>query len=130
MAKRPAGQANGLSPPSAAVAARPDQSPQRPQHDISGEKAAQLLRLVSNWGVPHQYERSLRLTEGGLQSNRFLLTVNAKDIPDDALSQVLAVCDQFQMPPHLRDAAIANFAMAKCVHFGFEGNPDSIVCKL
>ena len=44
--------------------------------------------------------------------------------------QTLAVCDQFQMPPHLRDAATANFSTAKCIHFGFEGNPDSIVCKL
>jgi tryptophan halogenase len=130
MPKMRAEQAKGLSPAAAAIAARPDQSPQRPQHDISGEKAAQLIRLVGNWGVPHQYERSLRLIEGGLQSNRFLLTINAKDIPDDALSQTLAVCDQFQMPPHLRDTAIENFAMAKCVHFGFEGNPDSIVCKL
>jgi tryptophan halogenase len=130
MPKLRAEQAKGLSPAAAAVAARPDQSPQRPQHDISGEKAAQLLRLVSAWGVPHQYERSLRLTEGGLQSNRFLLTINARDIPGDALSQALAVCDQFQMPSHLRDAAIENFAIAKCVHFGFEGNPDSIVCKL
>jgi tryptophan halogenase len=130
MPKLRAEQAKGLSPGAAAVAARPDQSPQRPQHDISGEKAAQLIRLVGNWGVPHQYERSLRLIEGGLQSNRFLLTINAKDIPADALSQVLAVCDQFQIPPDLRDAAIANFSIAKCVHFGFEGNPDSIVCKL
>jgi tryptophan 7-halogenase len=130
MPKMRAEQAKGLSPAAAAVAARPDQSPQRPQTDISGEKAAQLLRLVGNWGVPHQYERSLRLIETGLQSNRFLLTINAKDIPGDGLSQVLAVCDQFQMPFRLRDAAIANFSMAKCIHFGFEGSPDSIVCKL
>jgi tryptophan halogenase len=34
------------------------------------------------------------------------------------------------MPDHLRTAAAENFAMARCVHFGFEGNPDSIVCKL
>jgi len=129
-ARMRAEQAKALSPGAAAVAARPDQTPQRPAQDASGERAAQLLRLVGAWGVPHQYERSLRLTEGALQANRFLLTVNTSDIPPDALSQVLAVCDRFEMPAHLRAAAVEHFAMARCVHFGFEGQPDSIVCKL
>jgi tryptophan halogenase len=130
MAKMRADQAKALNPGDAAVAARPDQNLQRPQQDISGEKAAQLLRLVSAWSVPHQYERSLRLTEGALQANRFLLTVNRNDLRGDAAAQALAVCDQFEMPPRLRAAAVENFDIAKCIHFGFEGNPDSIVCKL
>jgi tryptophan halogenase len=123
-------EAKALSPQAAASAARPGQGPQRPAQDPSGEKAAQLLRLVGAWGAPHQYERSLRLSEAGLQANRYLLTVNAKDIPADAVGQTLAICDQFAMPPAMREAAAANFALAKCVHFGFEGDPDSIVCKL
>lgn len=130
VARMRAEQAKTLAPGAAAVATRPDQSPQRPQHDISGEKAAQLLRMISAWGVPHQYERSLRMAEGALQANRFLVTVNASDIPGEAAAQTLAVCDHFQIPSRLRAAALENFAMAKCVHFGFEGNPDSIVCKL
>jgi tryptophan halogenase len=130
MARMRADQAKALNPGAAAVAARPDQNVQRPQQDISGEKAAQLLRLVGAWGVPHQYERSLRLTQGALQANRFLLTVNTSDLQGEAASRALAVCDQFEMPPRLRAAAADNFAMAKCLHFGFEGNPDSIVCKL
>ena len=130
VARMRAEQAKALAPGAAAVATRPDQSPQRPRQDMSGEKAAQLLRMISAWGIPHQYERSLRLTEGSLQANRFLITVNTSDIPDDAAAQTLAVCDQFGMPPGLRAAAVENFAIAKCVHFGFEGNPDSIVCKL
>ena len=123
-------QAKALAPADAAVAARPGQTPQRPPADMSGEKAAQLLRMVGGWGIPHQYERSLRLSAGSLQANRFLLTMNARDIPGDPSSQALAVCDQFAMPPSLREAAAENFAMAKCVHFGFEGDPDSIICKL
>ena len=129
-ARMRADQAKTLAPADAAVAARPDQSPQRPRQDVSGEKAAQLLRMIGGWGVPHQYERSLRLTEGAMQANRFLLTVNVRDIQGDAVERTLAVCDHFQIPSHLRDAAVANFRMAKCVHFGFEGSPDSIVCKL
>ena len=130
VARMRAEQAKNLSPGAAAVATRPDQSPQRPEHDISGERAAQLLRMISAWGVPHQYERSLRVAEGALQANRFLVTVNASDIPAEVAAQTLAICDHFQMPSGLRTAALDNFAMAKCVHFGFEGNPDSIICKL
>ena len=123
-------QAKALAPADAAVATRPGLTPQRPPADVSGEKAAQLLRAIGSWGIPHQYERSLRLSEGSLQANRFLLTMNARDIPGDPLAQALAVCDQFGMPPALREAAAANFTMAKCVHFGFEGDPESIICKL
>jgi tryptophan halogenase len=132
-ARMRAEQAKAMVPAAAAVAARPDQTPQRPQGDVSGERAAQLLRMVGAWGVPHQYERSLRLTEGGLQANRFLLTVNASDIPggvSGAAAQALAVCDHFEMPAGLREAAVENFPMARCVHFGFEGSQESIVCKL
>ena len=122
--------AKALSPGAAAVAARPAQAPHRPPSDMSGEKAAQLLRMVGAWGVPHLYERSLRLTQGALQANRFLLTLNRSDMPPDALAQVLAVCDQFQIPAQSRRLATENFAMAKHVHFGFEGTAESIVCKL
>jgi tryptophan halogenase len=122
--------AKALTPQGAANATRPGQGPQRPAQDPSGEKAAQLLRLVGGWGAPHQYERSLRLSEVGLQANRYLLTLNAKDIPGDPVAQTLAICDQFAMPPAMRETAAANFTMAKCVHFGFEGDPASIVCKL
>jgi tryptophan halogenase len=129
-ARMRADQLKGLPPAAAAVATRPDHVPQRPRHDPSGERAAQLLQAVGAWQVPHQYERSLRMTQGSLQANRFLLTVNTKDIPADAAAAVLAIGDQFDMPDHLRSVAAENFGMAKCIHFGFEGEPDSIVCKL
>jgi tryptophan halogenase len=130
VARMRAEQVKGLAPAAAAAATRPDHVPQRPRHDPSGERAAQLLQAVGAWQVPHQYERSLRMMQGGLQANRFLLTVNTKDIPGDAAAAVLAICDQFDMPGQLRSVAAENFGMAKCVHFGFEGEPDSIVCKL
>jgi tryptophan 7-halogenase len=119
-----------MTPAAAAAATRPDHVPQRPRHDPSGERAAQLLQAVGAWEVPHQYERSFRMTQTSLQANRFLLTVNTKDIPGDPAAAALAVCDQFEMPAQLRSVAAENFGMAKCVHFGFEGESDNIVCKL
>jgi tryptophan 7-halogenase len=129
-ARMRAEQIKGLAPAAAAAATRPDHVPQRPRHDPSGERAAQLLQAVGAWEVPHQYERSFRMTQTSLQANRFLLTVNTKDIPGDPAAATLAICDQFEMPAQLRSVAAENFGMAKCVHFGFEGESDNIVCKL
>ena len=129
-ARMRAEQVKGFTPAAAAAATRPDHVPQRPRHDPSGERAAQLLQAVGAWEVPHQYERSFRITQASLQANRFLLTLNTKDIPGDAAAAALAVCDQLEMPAQLRSVAAENFGMAKCVHFGFEGEPESIVCKL
>lgn len=125
-----AAQAKALAPADAATAARPGQVSQRPPPDQSGERAAQLLRLVGHWDVPHQYERSFRLSELGVQANRFLLTVNTCDVPGTARERALEVCDRLAMPATLRAAAEANFEMANCLHFGFEGDPGSIICKL
>ncbi len=125
-----AAEAKALSPASAAVAARPGAGPTRAPPDSSGEKAAQLLRMVGRWGAPHQYERSVRLSASGLQANRYILTLNVSDIPGDALNEVFAVCDAFEMPADPRLAAVERFSTARCVHFGFEGDPDSMVCKL
>jgi hypothetical protein len=122
--------AMGLSPAQAGQEARPGQISSRPPPDQSGEWAARLLRLVGAWGVPHQYERSFQLRAGGLRSNRFLLSVNVVDIPGDRSDSALKVCGQMGMPEALHSAAAANFSMAKCVHFGFEGDSDSIICKL
>ncbi len=123
-------EARGLAPADAAAAVRPGQASSRLRPDQSGEQAARLLRLVGEWDVPHQYERSFQMSEGSLRSNRFLLSVNAADIPGDKMESALAVCDRMGMPSAQRETAAAHFAMAKCVHFGFEGDAQSMICKL
>jgi tryptophan halogenase len=124
-------EAMGLSPAAAADAVSPDgRRPARPRPDSSGTQAATLLRLVSEWGAPHLYERSFQVSDSALRSNRYLLTVNASDIPGDKCASALAVCDRMAMPARLREEAGRHFPMAKCVHFGFEGDSQNIVCKL
>src|SRR5208283_2307156 len=93
-------EAKALPPSEAAVAARSGQAPVRPSPEAAGERAAELLRMVGDLGIPYQYERSFE------------------------------ICDRLHMPGAAREAAAANFAMAKCVHFGFEADDDSIICKL
>ena len=125
-----AAAARVLPPGEAGLAARPGQAPATPQPDRSGALAAQLLQLVGAWGAPRQFERSFRMSAGSLQSNRFLLTLNAADIPGDAQASALAVCVAMGMPPAQRAAAEARFAQASAVHFGFEGDAEGSICKL
>ena len=125
-----AAQAKALPPAEAGLVARPGLTAVRPATDRSGEQAARLLQLVGAWGVPRQFERSFQIAAGSMRSNRFLLSVNPADIPGDACSAALAICTEMGMPPSQRSAASAQFAQASTVHFGFEGDADTAICKL
>jgi hypothetical protein len=123
-------EAKALPPSEAALAARPGQASVRAPANEAGERAAQLLRLVGDLGAPYQYERSFRICDRALLANRFLLTVDVDNIPGNALARTLEICDKLRIPGSAREAAEANFAMAKCIHFGFESDDEAIVCKL
>jgi len=125
-----AAEAKALPPGEAALAARPGQSAAQAPADEAGRKAALLLRLVGELGVPHQYERSFRISEAGLLANRFLLTLDKRDLLGDARSRVLDICSQLAMPRALRAVAEERFEIANSLHFGFEGDGGSILCKL
>ena len=98
--------------------------------DEAGSKASLLLRLVGELGVPHQHERSFRMSEASLLANRFLLTLDTRDIPGNPMERALGICDRLGMPADLRRAAEQHFGMANCLHFGFEAGAGGILCKL
>jgi tryptophan halogenase len=123
-------EAKALPPSQAAVAARPGQPSVRAPLNEAGERAAQLLRLVGEVGVPYQYERSFRICDRALLANRFLLTLDVDNIPGNPLARTLEICDKLRIPGSAREAAAANFAIAKCIHFGFESDDAAIICKL
>jgi hypothetical protein len=123
-------EAQALPPGEAARAARPGASPVRAAPDAAGERATLLLRLVGELGAPFQHERSVRMVAGALLANRFLLTVDRRDISGDARGRVLGICERLDMPQAARAAADARFDMASCVHFGFEGDAGHVVVKL
>lgn len=125
-----AAEAKALPPGEAAAAARPADGASRAPADEAGEKGALLLRLVGELGIPHQYERSFRISAAGLMANRFLLTVDRRDLLGDPRARLLAICERLEMPAALRAAAEERFEMTSCAHFGFEGDPGRVVCKL
>lgn len=122
--------AKTLAPAEAALAAQPGAASARPTAEEAGERAAQLLRMVGDLGVPYLYERSFRMAERSLMSNRFLLTLDTLDIPGDPQARVLAVAQRLGMPAAAREEAQAHFASAKCVHFGFEADGARVLAKL
>src|SRR5712691_11890422 len=62
-------EAKALPPSQAAAAARPGQVPVRPPANEAGDRAAQLLRMVGDLGIPYQYERSFRICQRALLAN-------------------------------------------------------------
>ena len=124
-----AGAPGGLAAPAAAPVSR-GEIPVNAPADPAGEPAALLMRLVGNLGIPFQHERSFRLTEGELQANRFLLTINRADIGEGQLERVLAIGRQVGMPSSVEPQIAENFAAARCVHFGFEASGAGTICKL
>jgi len=131
--RRPLDQDQAAAPPRAAMPLSVrGQTPVNAPPDPAGEQAALLLRLVADLGAPYQYERSFRLSDAGLQANRYLLTLDVRDIAADPRLRVLEICRRMGMPAAARAEAEARLDTARCVHFGFEGDGDGggIVCKL
>lgn len=98
--------------------------------DPAAERAALTLRLVGGLGAPRNHERSFRIVQGALMANRFLLSLNTEDIPGSPRSRVLEVCERLGMPAPLRAQAEDSFAMANCIHFGFEEGGGGTLAKL
>lgn len=102
-----------------AEALRPDTGP-----------AHLLGRLVGALGVPFGYERSFRVCAGAVLRRRFLVSLSKVSLGPDAHARVLALCRRLDMPEQLQDAAAADLAAARFVHFGYEEDRSSRLCKV
>jgi len=125
--RRPAAQ---TVQPDPAQLQRRGESPVHAAPDEAGVQAALLLSLVEALGAPVRQERSFRLAHSSLQAHRFLLTLTKSDVVGDAARRALDVCERFQMPEALQQAALAHFEGAGAVHFGFEGGTGRTMVKL
>jgi len=117
---------DALSPEAAQRSVTPLNAPP----DAAGEKAALLLKLVADLGVPFQHERSFRISPGALHANRFLLSLNAADIVGGPMRGVMGICASLGIPEASRRAAEEHLDRAACVHFGFEEADGRLLCKL
>lgn len=98
--------------------------------DPAGETAAFLMNAVKELAPGHYQERSFRIAPQSLQANRFLLSINSRQLPPDALERSWKICRQIGLPATLRQQVEAAFAWGDHVHFGFEGEHGKVMCKL
>lgn len=99
-------------------------------HDPMAEAADWLRAAVGEMAPVHFHERSFRIAPGQLQANRFLLSINSRHLPADALQRSLAICQHLGLPATLRASVEQAFSGAAHLHFGFEGEPGRVLCKL
>jgi hypothetical protein len=93
------------------------------------EKAAILFQRVKGLRVPIGLERSFKMVEGGLQSDRFLLGFKRGSNAGELDERVRDICRQLGMPAEYLDAFGGDLPEATIVLFGFEGNRGECVYK-
>lgn len=98
--------------------------------DPTGEKAAWLMKAVRDMAPASYLERSFRIAPQSLQANRFLLSIGSRELPPDAMARAWAICQHMGAPVALKARLDDEFARADHLHFGFEGEPGKVICKL
>jgi hypothetical protein len=98
--------------------------------DPMAEQADWLMAAVREMAPEHYQERSVRMAPQSLQSNRFLLSIGSRQMPSGALEKAWNIARHLGLPAALRPQVEAAFARADHLHFGFEGEPGRVMCKL
>ena len=98
--------------------------------DPMAETAEWLSTAVAEMAPGHYVERSFRIAPGSLQANRMLLSIGSRQMPPQALERAWAIARHLGLPASLRPQVEAAFARADHLHFGFEGEPGRVICKL
>lgn len=126
----PAAAVSGPSGDADALLRQRGTTPRNAPPDPAGETAAFLMNAVRELAPGHYQERSFRIAPQSLQANRFLLSINARQLPADVLERSWKICRQLGLPATLRQQLEAAFAWGDHVHFGFEGEHGRAMCKL
>lgn len=95
--------------------------------DSAAELAALPFRLVEEAGVACGYERSVKLLDGRILANRYLLGIDTADAPRDRL---LAMCRRLGMPDDYVERFEDGLPEANLVFLGFEDNESNCVFKV
>lgn len=102
-----------------------------PDHLTEGlpEKAKALFQLIKNLDLEVGYERSFKIFEKTLLTNRFLLGFSKKGIKQKANESILDICVRMDMPDTFREDFREKLSEANYVHFGFEEDESTSVYK-
>ena|GEM_PF-345435 len=86
------------------------------------EHAASLLELVKNLHVPFGFERSFKIMEKTLLSDRFLTGIKSEEMGPEQHESILNICRQIHMPEDFEESFRNDLQRANVVLFGFEKN--------
>jgi hypothetical protein len=94
--------------------------PSRPE--LTDEKAGFLFDLVKGLGVQLGIERSFKLFQKTILSDRFLMGFKTDDISGDCNGRLMDVCSLLGMPLDFRPVFSDNITLSNIILFGFEGD--------
>ena len=111
-----------------------DQGPtRRPDFSETGrsdESAEVLFDLVKDLSHELGLERSFKISEKELLSNRFLLGTSKSAIGQESHAKILDICKRMDMPEDFLERCRVNLPDANYVHFGFEENVRTCIYKV
>jgi len=94
------------------------------------ERKRALVEAVADLGVPFTTEKSFRICHGTLDADRYLFTLNKRYIRNRPNQTVMGVCRALRMPEDLLAELGKQLAIARFVHFGYEGRGDAELFKV
>lgn len=86
----------------------------------NAEKANALMRLVENLGVEFGFERSFKISERSLLTNRFIMGLKKSELTQNPNELLLATFGRMGMPGPFQDECRSLLGKTEFVHFGFE----------
>ncbi len=94
------------------------------------ERGRSLLQPLMGLGTRISFEPSLKIFEGHLLTNRFLVGINRQELAQSSDGRIFPILEQIAMPP----ALLSNFSQAlpgsNYIYFGFEENEKTSLYKV
>lgn len=91
---------------------------------------ARLADLVAGLGQPFGYERSVKASAGGLQTERFLISLHRTSLGLDAAETLDRLAAKLGLPELARAEAAGLIGSADLLHLGYEDGPSGALYKL
>ncbi|MFJ7436719.1 tryptophan 7-halogenase [Methylorubrum thiocyanatum] len=114
----------------AAAAAKDSAARHGPQSLRQSPEGARLADLVAGLGQPFGYERSVKATPAGLQTERFLVSLHRTSLGLDPAKTLDALAEVLGLPAPERSEAAGLIAGADLLHLGYEAGPSGALYKL
>ena len=92
--------------------------------------AATILETIESLKEDYSFERSFKLVEGTVYSNRFLASFRESALGNDPLTRLIDVTQQLNIPDNYISMIQDNFPTSDIFHLGYEQQEGIQICKL